>query len=139
MGTNYGQICIVGVCLKCNDIKRIISPAEYVDEPRYDTMTGKQIKTERILKKREQYVYDVLGESYDDLYYVSIDGLKCRVDNDNNLFVGLEIGDNYDCGRVELLQGSYSLIELLEKAKEVSEKLEVPSSDIGIHFVTYVG
>ena len=142
MGTNYGQICIVGVGLKPNDIRRIISPAEYRDEPRYDTRTGQQIGTERILVKEEEYVYDVFGESWYYLDYTDINGLDCRVERNpeyGNLFVGLKIGSCLDCGRVELLRGSISLKEISEKAKIVSEKLNVPIEDIGVHFITYIG
>ena len=143
MGTNYGQTCMVGVRFERDDLKKIISPAEYRDEPRYDTRTGKQIRTERILVKREDFVYEVLGVEYDDLSEVEIDGLDCRENSDpderDGFFIGIEIGDDYDCGRVDLLQGSVSLKEISEKAKTVSEKLNVPIEDIGVHFITYVG
>lgn len=143
MGTNYGQTCMVGVRFEPDDLKKIISPEEYRDEPRYDTRTGKQIRTERILVKEEDFVYEVLGVEYDDLGEVEIDGLCCAENFDPNerdgFFIGIEIGDEYDCGRVDLLQGSISLLEISEKAKIVSEKLNVPIEDIGVHFITYVG
>lgn len=143
MGTNYSQYCMVGVRFDKDDLKKIISPIEYRDEPRYDTRTGKQIRTERILVKEEDFVYEVLGVEYDDLSEVEIDGLDCRENSDpdeiGDFFIGLDIGDNYDCGRVELLQGSVSLGEISEKAKIVSEKLNVPIEDVGVHFITSVG
>ena len=121
MGTNYGQNCMVGIRLERDDLKKVISPEEYRDEPRYDTRTGKQIKTERIIVKNEVFVYEVFGKEYDDLYEVEIDGLVCRSNFDPDkrygFFIGLDIGEDLDCGRVELLQGSLSLAEIAEKAK----------------------
>lgn len=141
MGTNYGQTCMVGVRFERNALKKIISPAEYRDEPRYDTWTGKQTGTERILVKREYFVYEVFGVEYDHLYGVEIKGLYCNdgYGEGDGVFIGIKIGDEYDCGRVDLLQGSVSLKEISEKAKIVSEKLNVPIEDIGVHFITYVG
>ena len=144
MGTNFVQKCVLGVSFKEESVKNIISEEQYRDEPRYDTRTGKQIRTERITIKGEVSNYIVLGKTFDELGCVEFDDLDVVYDFDSekgceSLYIGEEIGDNEDLGRVDLLSGSISFDEISEKAKVLSERLNVDVKEIGLHFVTRVG
>jgi len=139
MGINYRQSCILGICLEEDEIKKVISPAKYRDEPRFDPRTGKQTHTERILEKYEEYVYEVFNVQYQDLYGIQVHGLDTVVDNDEVLYIGIHIGDHFDGGRADLLQGSFSLSETDNKAKMIAEKLGVDHEDIELHFIASIG
>lgn len=142
MGVNFTQRCVLGVSFEGESLKNIISEEEYRDEPRYDTRTGKQIKTERIIIKDEVYNYIVLGETFDELGCVEFDDLDVVYDyneEDETLYIGEEIGDGEDFGRVDLLCGSISLHDLSEKAKTLSERLKVDVKEINLHFIASVG
>lgn len=143
MGVNYCQYCILGIKVKIANLKHIISPAEYADQARYDTRTGKQISTERVLVKEEDYEYRFMGYSGDsDLFYTLPDdlGLGGGVDQDGEFFyMGYKIGDDTDYGRVEMLCGSLSLDDIQEKISELAPILNVDLEQIQLHFFSYEG
>ncbi len=139
MGVNYRQSCILGIRLEIDDIKKVVSPAKHRDEPRFDPRTGKQTHTERIIEKDEECVYEIMGVEYEDFYSIEIEDLDVSFSDDDEVYIGKQLGDTLDCGRVDLLTGSHSFTEIQDMAKEVSDKLQVPLEEIGIHFITSVG
>jgi hypothetical protein len=139
MGINYRQSCILGICLERNDIKRVISPEKYRDEPRFDPRTGKQTHTERVFEKYEECVYEIMGVEYEDFYSIEIEDLDVSFSDEEEVYIGKRLGNTLDCGRVDLLNESHSFTEIQDMAKEVSEKLRVPLEELELHFVTSVG
>lgn len=145
MSWNATQICILGISVDIEDI-RVVDAAEQCEtQNRYDTKTGKAIKTESVVIKEEEYHYEWRGCSEKSLWDLS-DSLKkkynlyCRHDDEEygQIYLGYKIGTKEDLGNVELLEGSTSLEDLLEMAKELEDKLGNPL-DISLHFTYYAG
>jgi hypothetical protein len=145
MGVNYTQHCMLGFYLDADDITVIRQPAIYDEQPRYDTRTGKQTHTEKVLVKQEEAVYqfedledeylEELGEQIADKY-----GVGCRVDQEYEfLCVGIDVAESADYGRVDLLNDDIDIKSLLQEAEELKEKFPQYKDQIGLHFFSYVG
>jgi len=143
MGVNYTQHCMLGFYLDADDITVIRQPAVYDEQPRYDTRTGKQTHTEKVLVKQEEAVYqfedledewlEELGEQIADKY-----GVCCIVDQDHEFVcVGIDVAESADYGRVDLLNDDVSLETLMLWADDLKEQF--PKYEIGLHFFSYVG
>jgi len=152
MSTNYRQKCIVGIKIDSCDIIKEISPNVFEQQSRYDTKTGVETHKEAVLVQRGENVSEIFGETYGEYIYDVAKQLGKRFAMDcicdaeeGELFLGIQIGENEDCGRADLLQGKVSLDDLEGYVDEIWGKLPhnnhptVDRSDIGIHFVTNVG
>jgi len=152
MGTNYNQYCIVGIKLHADDIRHVVSPDEFEEQPRYDTKTGKVSHLEKVLVKKESVImkyrdfqidYDSIFEFGEELvlhYKESLPELTYVSDQDNDyVVIGLFLLSSESYGRVELLEGSSSISEIQELATQVANALNVPIEDIGLHHCYYIG
>ena len=145
MGVNYTQRCILGFLIEADDIEETLEPAIYDEQPRYDTKTGKQTHTERVLVKERvkifkwadlenEYLYD-LGENIADKYDISfVVDQHCEF-----LYIGLDVADSYEYGRVDLLEDTVSLESLQGGVEELQEKFPNCKDEISLHFVSNVG
>lgn len=147
MSWNATQICILGISVDIEDIKIIDAAEQRETQNRYDTKTGKVIKTESVVIKEEEYHYEWRGCREDNLYELVNNiqkkyGLYCRHDNeyeeDGQFYIGYKIGCKTDLGNIELLEGSTSLDDLMEMVKELREKLGNMDM-ISLHFSYYAG
>ena len=153
MGVDYYQKAIVGVKLSVKDLKKVVSPAIYEDQPRYDTKTGKVKGHERVLVKQEQSVYAIGPYEFKDQYSIQFNKHELYVDlrdegntSDEVIYIGLTapIDMDKDMGvDGEFLDGSISLSGLSDAIDEVREKfreLELYDlmKDVELHFYTYV-
>jgi hypothetical protein len=148
MGVNYTQHCIMGLELKYEDMKVVVSPAKYEEQNRYDNRTGKVTHTENVLVQREEYYFEAFGVKNEEFYeFVEELADKYELDSviisgeysETVVYVGKKIGDEYDCGRVDLLIGNYSLQELQEAQSEVERKLGVEARFVELYFGIDVG
>ena len=141
MGINYTQYAIIGVEFDIDSLLVIDSPAVYEEQKRYDTKTGKVIKTEKVLVKEEESHYEFDGEKYYDIWeieskYSKEKGLKAMV-IENTLYIGYPVGEKTDYGRADLLNERvcYSdLVDIFEKAK-----IRFSNMGVSLHFVVSVG
>lgn len=151
MGLDIYQKAIVGVKLSVKDLKKVISPAIYHEQARYDTKTGEVKGYERVLVKQEQSVYAVgpyefkdqhsiqfkknnkyeLGVSYksDDFVYI---GLTAPIDMDGDTGVDGEFLD----GSISLSGLSNAIDQVREKFREL--ELYDLMEDVELHFYTDV-
>jgi hypothetical protein len=143
MGINYTQYAIVGVKFDTNSLLVIDSPAVYEEQKRYDTRTGKVIKTEKVLVKEEESHYEFNYKKYDDLWEIESEYSKEKETRviiiEDGLYIGYPIGEktfvNY--GRADLLNESVSysdLVDIFEKAK-----IRFSTMEVSLHFVASVG
>lgn len=142
MGTNYEQQCIVGFMLGDDEAKHILSPAVYEEQARYNTRTGKQTHTEKVLVKEEDYVYRFGDcEGYDLYDLGNTIANKHNVDffhdDDGYLFIGKFVGETNDYGRVDLLEDTVSFSLLQSLREDVQDIFK--DQCIELHFVTSVG
>ena len=138
MGVNYYQYGIVGFTTTQGDCKKVISPAQYKEEDRYDTKTGNKTHTENILVKHEESIYKLEGEEFTDFWDIlDSNNFDTIYDNQGDvLFVGKALYTE-DYGKVNLLEGSYSLQDLKNMFEEVQEQF--PNRIIGLHFTNHIG
>ena len=141
MGINYTQYAMIGIEIDVDSLLVIDSPAVYEEQKRYDTRTGKVIKTEKVLVKEEESHYEFNGEKYYDLWeieskYSKEKGLKAMV-IEHTLYIGYPLGEKTDYGRADLLNKSISysdLVDVFEKAKTRFSNMEV-----SLHLIASVG
>jgi hypothetical protein len=139
MGTSYTQKAIVGVRLPVEDIKSILSEAQYRYEPRFDTKTGKQTHETRVLVKEAKSVYTFKDLSSEDIYELA-EQIESKYKlttliSDEVLYVGLTVGGRIDYGNVRLIQKEVSFTELSEMFEYVRKIIPNPS----LCFATDVG
>jgi hypothetical protein len=145
MGVNYTQNCILGFCIDADEVKEILAPAEYDEQPRYNPRTGEQTHTERVLVRQEQIVYK-WGGLENEFFYELAEDISNKYDLDfvyddstATLFLGEMIGERTDCGRVDLLEDSISLATLQQLADDLKKRLPEYQDKIELHFVCHVG
>lgn len=148
MGLDIYQNAIAGVKLSLEDIKKVISPAIYENQPRYDTKTGELKRHERVLVKEEKSVYKVGPYEFKNLWDIQFfkkDNYKLYVNTkDDFIYIGLEvpIGLDENAGiDGEILNGSISLMKLESVMVEVKNKLfdlglRDLESKVELHFFT---
>jgi len=139
MGVSYTQKAIVGVRLSFEDIKSILSEAQYRYEPRFDTKTGKQTHETRVLVKEAKSLYTFKDLSSEDVYDLA-EQIYCKYKlttfiSDEVLYVGLTVGGKIDYDNVQLIHKEMSLSELSDMFSYVSKIIPNPS----LCFATYVG
>lgn len=147
MGVNYNQYCLVGIRIDEDDAKKIIKPAEYETQNRYDPRTGKVTNTVEVLVKDEQTVYEFEGFTYDDDFYGFIESLakKHKLDYAVNEqvcpygVVGFSLGTQEDYGRVTLLECEEEISDILLSVDTLKDIFPNMEDEIEIHFVTSVG
>lgn len=166
VGLDIYQKAIVGVKLSVKDLKKVISPAIYHEQARYDTKTGEVKGYERVLVKKEQSVYAVGPYEFKDQHSIQFKknnkhelyvGHREESDTSNHLYshfnkttesvyIGLTApidisGDGGIDG--ELLDGSISLFKLenaIDKVKGKFEELNLHEliDKVELHFYTDV-
>ena len=144
MGVNYDQYCLVGIEVEEESCRKVLKPAEYETQNRYNPRTGEVTHQEKVLVREEEYVYEFNGKEYDDYFYSFVESvasendLRCAVDQESGFgVVGFSLGDSTDYGRADLLTGSESIkrvLDLVDRLKEI-----FPDHEVSIHFVTNVG
>jgi hypothetical protein len=142
MGTNYYQYGIVGVKVKLKDILAVESPAVYEKQSRYDTRTGLPISTENVLVKDEVSYYMFMGTRYDEIYDIEYDerykDLEFQYSEyDEAFYLGVDVGEERDCGRATLLGGEASVDDITNKVKCVQEFF--PDLEVKLYFCVSVG
>jgi len=147
MGVDYNQKCILGWEFTTEQLEKEISPAEYTQQPRFDTQSGLETHKENVLVKERDYFLELAGFKDECLYELAGAvsdhfGLAMAVDQDDeSIFTGISLGDEWDCGRVDLLIGDVQLdliAKYIDRLKEVQEDLGTPDSP-ALHFVANVG
>ena len=147
MGVNFTQSCILGWSFNRGQVEKEISPAKYIEQQSYDVRTGQENGTNRGLVKEREYILECAGERHEEMYELaaivgSKFGLSYFMDSEEEeFFIGIALGDDFDYGRVELLIGDVQLDDLavkLNKLKDLQEDIGTPDSP-AIHFITNVG
>jgi hypothetical protein len=140
MGTYYTQHAIYGVEINSEEFKRTASPAEYREEPRFDTKTGLQTHVERILVKREvvEYQYgDISSDCEYDFIEKLINEYSGALDtiwvHGGNLFVGRRIGEKGNGWCVNLIDTSVKLNEIEKIHLELIKLFK--SQDLALHLI----
>lgn len=151
MGLDIYQNAIVGVKLSVKDLKKVISPAIYHEQPRYDTKTGEVKGYERVLVKQEQSVYAVGPYEFKDQHSIQFKKndkyeLDVSYKSDDFVYIGLDAPVDIDreagiSGTI--LKGSISLMKLESVMVEVKNKLfhlgfNDLASKVELHFFTDV-
>lgn len=150
MGLDIYQKAIVGVKLSVKDLKKVISPAIYHEQARYDTKTGEVKGYERVLVKQEQSVYAVGPYEFKDQHSIQFkknnkDELRVSA-NEYFVYIGLDapVDIDRDAGiSGTILKGSISLMKLESVMVEVKNKLfhlglNDLASKVELHFFTDV-
>lgn len=143
MGLDYEQICIFG--FKVKNCKKIIAPAVYKKQNRYDPKTGKRTHKENVLVQYEESVceaFDIQGESVDELCYnlgqhYANFNFQYEFGNNNTIYVGFVLGESNDYGRVHLVGGRVFLDKL--KSMEEVLKKEFGEVDCAVYFLQSIG
>ena len=147
MGVNYRQYCMLGIKVTEDECLKVISPAIYADEPRFDTKTGKQVSTEKVLREEADEIYK--WRDFESYYF---GGLSFQINNEyinteidaveacgyGSLYIGVHISSTMDCGRVELLEGEVSLEEIEDYTQDLIQN-GFGRKEIGLHFFGSVG
>lgn len=150
MGLDIHQHAIVGIKLSSEDIKKVISPAIYEDQPRYDTKTGELKRYERVLVKEEKSVFAIGPYEFRDQWSINFKKDNKQVLGvrllEGNIYIGLDLPiskavDVYAMG--DYLNGSISLMKLESVMVEVENKLfNLGLSDLAnkvqLHFFTNI-
>ena len=145
MGINYSQSCILGWEFTREQVEKEISPAEYSEQPRFDTKTGTETHKEKVLVKERDYIFECAGIQNEELWYLAEQvaerhGLRSVCD-DESFYIGISLGDREDFGRADLLEGDVQLDRLavhLNRLKDMQEDIGTPDSP-AIHFIASVG
>lgn len=150
MGLDIYQKAIVGVKLSVKDLKKVISPAIYHEQARYDTKTGEVKKYERVLVKQEQSVYAIGPYEFEDQWSIRFkknnkDELRVSAD-EYFVYIGLDatVDIDRDAGiSGTILKGSISLSGLSKIIGEVQGKfielnLHELIDKVELHFYTDV-
>lgn len=141
MGLDIHQHAIVGVKLSIKDIKKVISPAIYEDQPRYDTKTGELKRHERVLVKEEKSVYVVGPYEFEKPWSINFNDLDVEYLEDD-IYIGLKaLGEDERDTNTEFLSGSISLMKLESVMVEVKNKffhlgLNDLANKVQLHFFT---
>jgi hypothetical protein len=138
MGVNYSQYCYLGLAFDLDEIHFIESPAEYKLEDRYDVKTGKVTHQEKVLVKEEVSYYKINGANFEDPDDFNIKNFE-TISNNDRIYVGYSIGNFRDYGRVDLLEGSISLDELIKMSNEIKNAFPDYKDKVMIHFFNSVG
>lgn len=145
MGVNYDCNVVCGIRLDREELKVILSPAVYEDQPRYDTRTGKVIKTEKVLVKQEKHIYK-FGEFEDEDFYdltnnIAVSkGLDMFYGQDHEYtVVGQELFEQKDCGKLSAPEGECSEGEISDIFKEIREAFPGNEELVLIHAVCNIG
>lgn len=135
MSVNYEQHCMIGVSFGFDELKLVISKAEYKFEDRYDTKTGKVTHQEKVLVKEEKVCYELCGRMFDYIEDIQLDGLDVEIDHSNQIvYIGLlPASEAEDVGRVSLLYDSLDLSNLENLKNEVKRILPQYANRIGLH------
>jgi|688.fasta_scaffold192940_4 hypothetical protein len=144
MGTNFEQKCIVGFILSKKELTVIDQEEQFELQSRYDTKTGKETHKEKVMIREEESYFKFVDIVADDLYNLvnmikSDYGFEAGTfwsDDDNYLWVGYELGDTENYGRVDLLTGSLDIEVLRELKGNLEGRFDLP---IALHFITEVG
>ena len=138
MSVNFSQKMIIGTKIYHDELKVVTEKAQYEDQNRYDTRTGKIIKTVSVLIKDEEYHYEFLNKKYDDIFDIDHDFPELNLYYfDEYIILGWEILKPKDLGRVDLIQGKISLEEFTEAFKKVKDIL--PTSEIECYLDYNIG
>lgn len=144
MSTCYSCKAIYGIKFRMDDIKVVISPPEYVDQPTYNVNTGEQISIFRKLKKKEVYKYVFEGMDFDDLYKLesAIENkyakIKLKLEHDDDfVYIGFLVGDYPNYGNFKPVEGLVSINQLNELHEEMFKLF--PNYDSVLHFMIHVG
>lgn len=145
MGINVTQKMIIGIALDSDECHYQKSPAVYDEQPRYDTKTGVQTHTERVLVKEEETYFkfrDVVEENEGFHYFIEVVGTKYNldvaVDEESEIgYIGYNCGLNNGSYSFDLLEGSLSIDDINDNVTALKEIFL--DEEIGIHFVGYVG
>lgn len=141
MGIFYQQYIIIGIEVVAERYKKVLSEAVYEEQPRYDTKTGKQTHTEKVLVKQEQYCYNGFGVSHEEFVeFLELAAKKLNVDcvyiDQDTGCLGKNIGDDEDFGRVVLVDGKISWENLQSMFAEVQSKF---GERVKLYFASYIG
>ncbi len=137
MGWTASQRCIVGISADIEELKVVDTEAIFEEQNRYDTRTGKILKTDTVLVKDEEYHYEWLGckgQSISSLIANAEKAFKVEsFEGEETIYLGFSLGDNVNCGRIDLLQGYVSIEEVNATVKTLQEMF--PKEDVGIYFM----
>lgn len=145
MGVNFTQYCILGLEVDCDELKVVTSPEKYESQPRYNTKTGEITHRECVVIQEEQSHYEFLGCVDECIYELGLQledmyDIDFIYDNDCNvMYLGKKLGDEYDCGRVDLLSGYENIPTVVEWSKELAKTLHCNLDDITLNFTSHVG
>lgn len=124
MGVYFKQHAILGFEIKHKDSKVIISDAVYEEQARYDTKTGKQTHTEKVLVKEAEYKY-VYRDLEEECFYYLANKLEDKykeysfisvIDIDDSILVGFNLNEKQlDYGRACLLETEIDFDDLLDR------------------------
>lgn len=142
MGLHIYQHAIVGVKLSVKDLKKVVSPAVYHEQARYDTKTGEVNGHERVLVKEEKLVYAVGPYEFDELCSINFKDELIVENSEDDIYIGLNaLAEDERCINNEFLDGSISLMQLESIMVKVKNKffhlgLNDLASKVQLHFFT---
>lgn len=147
MGTNFEQKCIIGFILSEKELTVIDQEEQFELQPRYDTRTGKETHKEKVIIKDEEshlkFAHIVADDLYDLVELIKTEfGFEAGVFESDfesgifNMWVGHELGNTENYGRVDLLTGSLNIDELCDLKRNLEERFVFP---IALHFLIEVG
>lgn len=156
MGVNFYQHCVFGIAVDPTEI--VLGEEIYKEEPRYDTKTGKQTHTEKILVKTKETKYEIkIGdkviETDEPVYSPEIHEyikqlnesakyhylLKCIEDQHNIYYIGFSLGEVVNYGRADLLDDTIGYSLLQNYADQLVRMLGINHDDISLHFFAESG
>jgi hypothetical protein len=148
MGIDYTQHCVYGLAIHKDEVEAVVSPAVYEQQNRYNPKTGQVSHTEKTLVKESEEKYSVLGVAAESFYELS-DGLQAAFPDlqitysydEDIIYVGYNVADKEDGGRVTLLEGSIDIESLMDLHKQLAQKLQKLQSDdkFSLWFFSVVG
>lgn len=145
MGIDYDQKCMVGFYVLVPDIKQVISEAIYENQNRYNTKTGKLIRTEKVLVKEADIKYVFMGKKEEDWTVLMEDladelGLDCFVEDydysTGGFCIGTFIGDKNSMGHVDFLTGEVDIAHIVSLQEKIQSKC---GQKVSLHFLSQVG
>jgi hypothetical protein len=148
MSVSFDQLCYYGFEIDVDSIKVVDSPAIYEEQNRYDTITGKITKREKVLVASEKYHFVFQNVKYAEPEDIGYD-YQCQHgmywwEENRKLVLGFNI---VDLNNVEYLDYSNnSLIEgklYIKELQDLHSKLEgifgKDSFDFGLIFMPRIG
>jgi hypothetical protein len=137
MSVNYTQICIIGLEFDIEELKVVDKEALYEAQNRYDSSTGKIVKTENVKIKDEECHYEFMGESYEYLEDIEdkYEDISIIIDG-NSLFFGISLGETCDYGRATLIEDNIPIPTFLNEVEKLVKILpEEFHTKIEIRFI----